>query len=159
MTPQIDRLRKIKLCSEGFNIYVYGVSKEIDRKICIFRVNIGMWPLKLIILAKQAMCWGFQHTFMGFLRRYMGNIHFSSKPRHVTPQIDHLRKTSPVLRVSTHTYGVSKEIHGKTFIFQSKPRHVTPQIDFLRTTNPVLRISTHIYGISQEIDRKSFILQ
>ena len=35
---------------------------------------------------------------------------FESKPRHVTPQIDHLGKTSTVLRVSTHIYGVSKEI-------------------------------------------------
>ena len=31
------------------------------------------------------------------------------------PHIDHLRKMSPVLRVSTHIYGVSKEIDGKTF--------------------------------------------
>ena len=46
----------------------------------------------------------------------MGNIHFSSKPRHVTPQIDCLRKMSSVLKVSTHVYGVSKEI--ETFIFQ-----------------------------------------
>ena len=37
--------------------------------------------------------------------------------RHVTPQIDHLEKTSTVLRVSTHIYGVSQEIDGKTFIF------------------------------------------
>ena len=47
----------------------------------------------------------------------MGNIHFSSKPRQVTPQIDHLRKMSPGLRVSTHTYRVSKEIHGKHSFF------------------------------------------
>ena len=44
----------------------------------------------------------------------MGNIHFSSKPRHVTPQINHLQKMSPVLRVSTHIYGVCKDIGGKT---------------------------------------------
>ena len=43
---------------------------------------------------------------------------FQSKPRHVTPQIDHLGKTSTVLMVSTHIYGVSKEIDGKTFIFR-----------------------------------------
>ena len=48
----------------------------------------------------------------------MENIHFESKPRHVTPQIDHLGKTSPVLRVSTHMYEVSKEIDGKTFMFR-----------------------------------------
>ena len=63
------------------------------------------------------------------------HVHFLSKPRHVTPQIDCLRKTSTVLRVSTHIYGVSQEIDGKTFIFQSKPRHVTPQIDRLRKTS------------------------
>ena len=36
----------------------------------------------------------------------------------MTPQIDHLVKTSPVLRVSTHIYGVSKDIGGKTLIFE-----------------------------------------
>ena len=36
----------------------------------------------------------------------------------MTPQIERLRKMSPVVRVSTHMYGVSKEIDGKTFIFQ-----------------------------------------
>ena len=45
-------------------------------------------------------------------------MHFSSKPRHVTPQIEHLIKTSPTLRVSTHMYGGSKEIDGKMFILQ-----------------------------------------
>ena len=40
-------------------------------------------------------------------------MHFSSKPRHVDPQIDHLKITSTVLRVSTHIYGVSQEIDGK----------------------------------------------
>ena len=43
---------------------------------------------------------------------------FRLKPRHVTPQIDRLREMSPVLRVSTHIYGVSKNIDGKTFIFR-----------------------------------------
>ena len=37
---------------------------------------------------------------------------------HVTPQIDCLRKTSPILRVSTHFYGVSKELDKNMFIFQ-----------------------------------------
>ena len=40
-------------------------------------------------------------------------MNFSTKPRHVTPQIDHLGKTSPVLRVSIHIYGVSQEIDWK----------------------------------------------
>ena len=41
-----------------------------------------------------------------------------SKPRHVTPQINCFRKTSPVLRVSTYIYGVSKEIDRKIFTFR-----------------------------------------
>ena len=36
---------------------------------------------------------------------------------HLTPQIIHLGKLSPVLMVSTQIYSVSKEIDGKTFIF------------------------------------------
>ena len=48
----------------------------------------------------------------------MGNVHFSRKPRHVTPQINHLGKMRPVLRVSRHIYGILKEIDGKMFIFQ-----------------------------------------
>ena len=75
----------------------------------------------------------------------------------MTPQIDRLRKLSPVLRVSTHIYGVSKEIDGKAFRIKGKPRPVTPQIDRLRKMSPVLRISTHIYGVSKEIDGKTFI--
>ena len=62
----------------------------------------------------------------------MGKCSFLQvKPRHVTPQIDRLGKTSPVLRVSTHIYGISKEIDGENVHFSSKPRHVTPQIDRL----------------------------
>ena len=72
----------------------------------------------------------------------------------MTPQIDCLRKTSPVLMVSTHIYGVPKEIHGETFIFLSKPRYVTLQINQLRKTSPVLRVSTHMYWFSQEIHGK-----
>ena len=73
--------------------------------------------------------------------------------------MDHPRKISPVLRVSTHIYGVSEEIDGKMFIFYSKPRHVNPQIDCLEKTSPVLRVSTHIYGVSKEIDGKTFIFK
>ena len=106
---------KIKSCSEGFNTHLWG-SKEIDQKMFILRVNLGM----------------------------------------LTPQINLRGKMSHVLRVSTHIYGDSKEIDGKTIIFESKPRHVTPQIDWL---GPVLSIPTHIYGISKVIDGKMFIYQ
>ena len=33
--------------------HIYGVYKEIDGKMFIFRVNLGMWPLKLIVLEKE----------------------------------------------------------------------------------------------------------
>ena len=85
----------------------------------------------------------------------MENINFSSKCRHVTPQIDRLGKTIPVLRVSTHIYGISKEKDGKMFIFRVNPRHVTPQIDHLRKTSPVLMVSAHICGVSKEIHGKT----
>ena len=48
----------------------------------------------------------------------MGNVHFESKPRHVTPQINCCRKMSTVMWVSTYIYGVSQEIAGKMFIFR-----------------------------------------
>ena len=77
VTPQINRLRKMKPWSEDFNTHLLDF--QGDR-----------WE----------------------------NIHFLSKPRHVTPQNNHLGKSSPVLSVSTHIYEVSKEIDEKTFIFQ-----------------------------------------
>ena len=77
----------------------------------------------------------------------------------MTPQFDRLGKMSTVLRVSTHIYGVSKDIGGKTFIFRTKPSHVTPEIDHLGKSSPVVRVSTHIYGVSQEIDGKMCIFR
>ena len=76
---------------------------------------------------------------------------------HVTPQIECLEKTSPLLRVSTHIYGVSKEIDGKTQVncLRRKPRHVAPQINNLGKMSPVLRVSTHIYRVSKEIDQEN----
>ena len=74
---------------------------------------------------------------------------FQSKPRHVTPQIDRLGKTSPVLRVPTPIYAVSKQIDGKTFIFSTKPSLLTPQIDHLgkRKMKPCSDgFSTHLWG-------------
>ena len=56
--------------------HIYGVSNKIDGKTFIFRVNLGMWPLKSIILEKQDLFWEFQYTFMGSPRRYMGKHSF-----------------------------------------------------------------------------------
>ena len=61
---------------------------------------------------------GFNTHLWCFQGHRWENIHFSTKPRHVTPQIDCLGKTIPVLRVSIHTYGVSEEIDGKMFILR-----------------------------------------
>ena len=84
---------------------------------------------------------------MGFPMTYVEKcFFFSTIPRHVTPQIDRLRKTSPVLRISTHIYGVSNDICGKMFFFSTIPRHVTPQIDCLTKMIPVLRFSTTLMG-------------
>ena len=51
MTPQIDRLRKMSTVVR-ISTQIYGVYKEIDGKMFIFRVNLGMWPLKSIVLEK-----------------------------------------------------------------------------------------------------------
>ena len=99
--------------------HIHGVSKDIGWITFIFQLNLGMWPLKSIVLEKQSLFWGFQHTFMGFFEKIDRKMFiFRPKPRHVTPQIDRLRKMIPVLRVSTHIYGVSQEIDGKMFIFR-----------------------------------------
>ena len=63
------------------------------------------------------------------------------------------------MRVSTHIYGVSKEIDGKNVHFKSNPRHVTPQIDHLRKTSTVVEgFNRHFWG-SKEIDGKTFIFR
>ena len=70
---------------------------------------------------------------------------FSSKPRHVTSQINHLGKMSPVSEgFNTHLLGCSGD-RWENIHFSGKPRHVTPQIDCLTKTSPVLRVSTHIF--------------
>ena len=60
----------------------------------------------------------FNTHLWGFQGDAWGNMNFSSKPRDVTPQIDCLRKTKPVVMVTTHISGISKEINWKTFFFQ-----------------------------------------
>ena len=117
MTPQIDCLRKTSPVLR-VSTHIYCILKENDGKTFIFQVNLGMWPLKSIVSEKQSLCWGFQHTFIAFWRRMMGKHSFSSKHRHVTPQIDCLRKTNPILMFSTYISGHSKEIDVKMFIFQ-----------------------------------------
>ena len=61
---------------------------------------------------------GFNTHLWGFQEHRWENINFSTKPRHVNPQINRLGETSTVLRASTHIYGVAKDIGGKMFIFR-----------------------------------------
>ena len=80
--------------------------------------------------------------------------------RHVTPQIEHLRKTSPTSKGSnTHVFGFHED-RWENIHFESKPRHVTPQIDSTqKNMSPTLRVPTHMYLVSKEIDGKMFIFQ
>ena len=66
MTPQIDCLGKI-IPVQRVSIHIYGVSEEIDGKTFIFRENLGMWPLKSIVLGKNEHCSeGFNTHLWGF---------------------------------------------------------------------------------------------
>ena len=84
---------------------------------------------------------------------------FYSKPRHLTPQINHLTKNEPCSEgFNTHLWCFQghrwENVH-----FSTKPRHVTPQIDRLRKMIPVLRVSIHIYWVSEKMDGKMFIFR
>ena len=69
VTPQIDCLMEKQTLFWGFQLHISGDSEDIDGKTFIFRVNLGMWPLKSFILIKQALFWEFQHPFMQFPSR------------------------------------------------------------------------------------------
>ena len=43
--------------------HIYGVSKDIDGKTSIFRVNLGMWLLKSIALGKKSCSEGYISIF------------------------------------------------------------------------------------------------
>ena len=98
--------------------HIYGISKEIDGITFIFWVNLGMWPSNQSSWKNEHRSEGFNTHLWGFSGDRWENVHFLSKPRHLTPQIDHLGKTSPVLRVATAIFKDSKQIDGKMFIFQ-----------------------------------------
>ena len=160
MTPQIDRLTKMSTVLR-VSTHIYGVFKG-DRweNMFIFRVNLGMWPLKSIVSEKQALFWGFQHTSYGVSQGdRWENIHLESKPKHMIPQIDRLGKTSTVLRVSTHIFEFCKEIDGKTFIFRVNLGMWPLKSIILEKWSIVLRVSAHIFEFFKEIDGKMFILR
>ena len=53
MTPQIDHLGKTNTVLR-VSIHIYEVSEDIDGKMFILRENLGMEPLKSIILEKMS---------------------------------------------------------------------------------------------------------
>ena len=62
MTPQIDRLRKTGPTLR-VSTHFSGVSKELDKKMFIFQVNLGMWPLKLIVSEHEPCSEGLTHIY------------------------------------------------------------------------------------------------
>ena len=86
-------------------------------------------------------------------------MNFSTKPWHVTPHINSLGEMRTVLRVSTHIFGVSQEIHRKTFIFWVNLGMWHLKSIVLEKRVPLMRDSTDIYGDSKEIDGKMFIFR
>ena len=117
LTPQMNRLRKTSPVLK-VSTHIYGVSKEIDGKMFIFQVNQGMWPSNRMSWKIKPWFEGFKIHIWGFQGDRWETIHFESKHRHVTPQINHLGKLSAVLSISTHIYGVSMEIDEKMFILR-----------------------------------------
>ena len=75
----------------------------------------------------------------------------------VTPQIDHLRKTSPVLMVSTHIYRVSQEIDRKASILRVNLVMWPPNWLSWKIESCSKGFNTTVWG-SKEIDGKTSIL-
>ena len=71
MIPQIDHLGKMSLVMR-VSTHIYGVSKKTDGKMLNFWVNLGMWPLKLIVLEIQTLFWEFQTHIYGVLQEMDG---------------------------------------------------------------------------------------
>ena len=61
--------------------------------------------------------------------------------------------------VTTHIYPVSKEIHGKMFIFQLNLAMWPLKLIILEKQALFLMVSIHIYGVSKEINGKMLIFQ
>ena len=95
MTPQIDHLGNMSPVLR-VSTHIYGVTKDINRKIVIFRINLGNVTPHIAHLGKTipTLC-GFNRYLWEFLQELDGKTsHFSSKPRHVTPQFDQSQMTS-----------------------------------------------------------------
>ena len=134
----------------------------IDGKMFIFQskprhVTI---PAKSMVLEKWALFWGFQHTFMAFLRRYIdGKMFIFQVNLGMWPCKMFIFKNEICSEgFNTHLWGFQEDKWENVHL-SIKPRHVTPHINHLRKVIPLLRVSTHISGISKKINGKIFIFQ
>ena len=158
MTPQIDHLWKTSPVLRA-QTPIYAVSRKIDGKTFIFRVNLGMWPLKSMSWKNEPCSEGSNTQLCSFQEDRWENVHFLSKPRHVTPQINHLWKMSPVLRDSTHINGVSRKIDGKTFILRVN-LGMWPHKSIICEKQALFWGFQHLFmGVSGKIDGKMFIFR
>ena len=159
MTPQIDRLRKTSTVLRVWT-HIYVISKEIDRKTFIFRVNLGMWHLKLIVLENGTLLWGISTHIYGVFEDIHGKTcSFLDVNLGMWPlKLDCLGKTSTVLRVSTDIYGVSKKIDGKTFICRVN-LGMWPLKSIVLEKQALFWGFPHIYGVFEDIHGKMFIFR
>ena len=74
MTPQINHLRKAK-ATLRVATHIYGVSKKIDRKTGMLKVNLGMWPLKSIVSENWFLFCCCNTHFWGFQANSWLNVH------------------------------------------------------------------------------------
>ena len=148
LTLKSNRLWKNEHCSEGLNTHLWGFYGDTGRIMFIFSVNLGMSPLKWIILEKQALILRVSTHIYSVSKDIGGKMFiFSTKPRHVTPQIESSWKKRTLSWWFQHAFIVfPRDICEKMFIYSSKSGHVTPQIDSLGKMRTVLMVSTHIYS-------------
>ena len=104
VTPQIDCLWKM-IPVLRVSIHIYRVSEEIDGKTFIFRENLGMWPLKSIVLEKMSPVLRVSTHIYGVSKDIGGKTFiFRVNPGMWPLKLFILEKMSPILRVSTHIY-------------------------------------------------------
>ena len=128
---------------------MYHVSKDIGRKTFMCQLNLGMWPLKSIISEKQALFWGFQHTFMGFLKEIDQKTFIFSVNLGMWPLKSIVLEKRALFWGFQHTFmGFTKEIDGKMFIFRLNLGMLLTQINCLgKTEHRSEGFNTHLWGL------------
>ena len=110
-----------------------------------------MWPSNRLSLKNEPCSEGFNTHLWGFQEDRWGKHSFLEQTQACDPQIDCLWKMSPVLRVSTHIYGFSKEIDGKTFIFRANLGMWGPSNRLSQKNEPCCEgFNTHLWGFQED---------